>query len=83
LASIRNKPKTAKEEFIERTVNLTLSGLEAKQLWDKSIEEADDNIFTKINITIASAVVQAKEMVDNLLGDNKNKIHDIIAKLLS
>ena len=83
MASIRNKPKTAKEEFIEKTVNLTLSGLEAKQLWDKSLEAADDNIFTKINITIASAVVQAKEMVDNLLGDNKSKIHDIIAKLLS
>ena len=80
---MRSKNKTPKEEFIESTINLTLSGLEAKQLWEKSLKAADDNIFTKTNIYIASAIVKAKDVIDKLLGDRKNDIHDIIAKLLS
>lgn len=78
---VRNKIKTPKEELIEKTINLTLSGLQAKQMWEKSRQAANDNIFTKINITIASAVVQAKEMIDGLLGDKKDKIHDFLADL--
>lgn len=79
---MRTKKKTIKEEFIEKTVNLTLTGLEAKERLIASREAANDDIFTKINIAIAAATVQIKDFFDSFLGDNKDKFHDFVANFL-
>ncbi len=72
---------TIKEKFIENSINLSLGALQAREIFEKSREVANDSTIKKIKNFIVYVIGEIKYNIDNILSDSQEKIHDFFADL--